>query len=240
MPLAADPARTLWRVAQESTPQPGRPYPPPPASEPFWPAQATILAAIGLQVALPERLTVGPSWLIPALEAVLFIGMFLATPRELEHEHPRRRRVALSLTAFVSAANIYSLGALTHFLLHHNPPGGGRPLIVAGVLIWLTNFLIFALWYWEMDRGGPGRRAAGHDRAPDFLFPQMSDDHIEPREWRPKFIDYLYVSLTNATAFSPTDTMPLSPAAKGTMGVQALVSLVTIGLIVSRAVNILA
>jgi uncharacterized membrane protein len=228
-------------VAQETSSQPGRPYPPPPASEPFWPAQATILAAIGLQVALPARLTVGPSWLIPALEAVLFVGMFLATPRELEGEHPRRRRVALGLTAFVSAANIYSLGALTHFLLHSKIAlNEGRLLIVAGTLIWLTNFLIFALWYWEMDRGGPGKRAAGHDGPPDFLFPQMSDDRIEPKEWRPKFIDYLYVSLTNATAFSPTDTMPLSPMAKSTMGVQALVSLVTIGLIVSRAVNILA
>jgi uncharacterized membrane protein len=91
-----------------------------------------------------------------------------------------------------------------------------------------------------MDRGGPGRRAAGRDRAPDFLFPQMTDDRIEPVDWRPRFVDYLYVSLTNATAFSPTDTMPLSSAAKGTMGVQSLVSLVTIGLIVSRAVNILA
>lgn len=227
-------------MAQESSPQPGRPYPPPAAAEPFWPAQLTVLAAIGLQLALPERLTAGPSWLIPSLEAALLLGMFIATPRQLQHEHPRRRRAALSLTAFVTAANIYSLGALTHFLLHHNPPGGGRPLIVAGVLIWLTNFLIFGLWYWEMDRGGPGKRAAGHDEAPDFLFPQMSDDRIEPKEWRPKFIDYLYVSLTNATAFSPTDTMPLSAAAKGTMGIQALVSLVTIGLIVSRAVNILA
>ena len=107
------------------------------------------------------------------------------------------------------------------------------------MLIWLTNFLIFALWYWELDRGGPGRRAAGHDAAPDFLFPQMTDDRIEPVQWRPVFIDYLYVSLTNATAFSPTDTMPLTHMAKSIMGVQALVSLVTIGLIVSRAVNIL-
>jgi uncharacterized membrane protein len=216
------------RVAQESSPQPGRPYPPSPASEPFWPAQATILAAIALQVSLPERLTVGPSWLIPALEGALLVGMFLATPSQLEREHPRRRRVALGLTALVSAAN------------SKISSGEGHLLIVAGTLIWLTNFLIFALWYWEMDRGGPGRRAAGHDGPPDFLFPQMSDDRIEPREWRPKFIDYLYVSLTNATAFSPTDTMPLSAAAKSTMGVQALVSLVTIGLIVSRAVNILA
>ncbi len=191
---------------------------------------------------LPPRLTAGPVWLVPGLEAVLFIGMFLATPRQLEHEHPRRRRVAIGLTAFVSAANIYSLAALTHHLLHHTsttPKSEGRELIISGMLIWLTNFLIFALWYWEMDRGGPGKRAAGRDRAPDFLFPQMSDDRIEPIHWRPQFIDYLYVSLTNATAFSPTDTMPLTAAAKSTMGVQSLVSLVTIGLIVSRAVNIL-
>ncbi len=225
-------------VDQEFAAQPGRPYPPPPEPEAFWPAQATILAAIALQFALPSRLVVGPFWLIPSLEALLLLGMFLATPNQLEHEHPRRRRVALSLTAFVSAANIYSLGALTHYLLHSHAYNG-RELIVSGVLIWLTNFLIFGLWYWEVDRGGPGRRAAGHDGQPDFLFPQMSDDRIEPRNWRPKFIDYLYVSLTNATAFSPTDTMPLTSMAKMVMGVQSLVSLVTIGLIVSRAVNIL-
>jgi uncharacterized membrane protein len=197
-----------------------------------------VLAAIGLQLLLPERLTIGPTWLLPALEGALLVGLFMATPHQLEYEHPRRRRVALGLTAFVSAANIFSLGALTHYLLHHSTPNA-RELIVAGVLIWLTNFLIFALWYWELDRGGPGKRAAGHDQAPDFLFPQMTDDRIEPLEWRPQFIDYLYVSLTNATAFSPTDTMPLTPMAKSIMGVQAVVSLVTLGLIVSRAVNIL-
>jgi uncharacterized membrane protein len=225
-------------MAAEDVLRGGRAYPPPPASEPFWPAQATVLAAIALQLLLPDRLTIGPAWLIPALEGLLLLGLFMATPNQLEHEHPRRRRVAIGLTAFVSAGNVYSLGALTHYLLHHNVSQGNR-LIVAGVLIWLTNFLIFALWYWEFDRGGPGRRAAGHDGAPDFLFPQMSDDRIEPINWRPQFIDYLYVSLTNATAFSPTDTMPLTPTAKTIMGVQSLVSLVTIGLIVSRAVNIL-
>jgi uncharacterized membrane protein len=203
-----------------------------------WPVQLTLLLAIGLQVALPKRLTAGPSWLIPSLEGALLIGMFMATPRQLEHEHPRRRRFVIGMTAFVSAANIFSLVELTHLLLHHNVEDG-RELIVSGVLIWLTNFLIFALWYWEIDRGGPGKRAAGNDAAPDFLFPQMSDDRIEPLQWRPKFLDYLYVSLTNATAFSPTDTMPLTPMAKSIMGVQALVSVVTIGLVVSRAVNIL-
>jgi uncharacterized membrane protein len=205
----------------------------------FWPVQLTVVAAIALQLALPPRLTAGPSWLLPALEAVLLAGLFFATPNKLEREHTRRRMTAIAMIAFVSAANVYSLGALTHYLLHHNV-NNGRELVIAGMLIWLTNFAIFGLWYWELDRGGPGRRASGRDGPPDFLFPQMSDDSIEPRNWRPKFIDYLYVSLTNATAFSPTDTMPLSPMSKVLMGLQSLVSLVTIGLIVSRAVNILS
>ena len=202
------------------------------------PAQGTVLAAIGLQLLLPERLTVGPTWLLPALEGALLVGLSVATPRELEREHTHRRAVAIGLIALVSAGNIFSLYELTHFLLHHHV-GNGRELIISGMLIWLTNFLIFALWYWELDRGGPGKRAAGQDAAPDFLFPQMSDDRIEPLDWRPRFIDYVYVSLTNATAFSPTDTMPLTPIAKSIMGVQAVVSLVTLGLIVSRAVNVL-
>jgi hypothetical protein len=215
-----------------------RPYPPPGSPEPFWPAQLTVLAAIGLQFALPDRLTVGPFWLIPGLEGVLLIGLFFATPNMLEFEHPRRRRLALGMIAFVSAGNIYSLTLLSKFLLHHSVVRGDE-LIRSGVVIWLTNFLIFGLWYWELDRGGPGKRASGNDLAPDFLYPQMSDDTIEPRDWRPRFIDYLYVSLTNATAFSPTDTMPLTPMAKSVMGVQSVASLVTLGLIVSRAVNIL-
>ncbi len=236
--IAADPRLRLWAVTEASVAQP-RPYPPPPEAEPAWPALLTVLVAIGLQVFLPDRLTVGPSWLVPALEGVLLLGLFAATPRMLEHEHRGRRRATIGLTALASAANIYSLYALAHLLLHHSV-SNGRQLIGSGTLIWLTNFLIFSLWYWEVDRGGPGKRAAGHDEAPDFLFPQMNDDAIQPRNWRPKFLDYLYVSLTNATAFSPTDTMPLSPTAKGVMGLQSLVSLVTIGLIISRAVNILA
>jgi hypothetical protein len=225
-------------VASQSGAQRRRPYPPPGRPELFWPAQLTVLVAIGLQLLLPARLTVGPTWLMPALEGALLIGLSFASPRELEREHPVRRGVALSMTALVSFANIYSLYLLIHLLLHSKVTEG-RQLIISGMLIWLTNFLIFALWNWELDRGGPGKRAAGHDEPPDFLFPQMSDDTIEPIDWRPQFIDYAYVSLTNATAFSPTDTMPLTPMAKTIMGIQGLVSLVTLGLVVSRAVNIL-
>jgi uncharacterized membrane protein len=198
----------------------------------------TVLATIALQLTLPERITVGPFWLLPGLEGLLVLGLVVATPPRLEEEHPHRKRWAIAMIALVSAANIYGLSALSKSLLHHHV-SEGHSLILAGVVIWLTNVMIFALWYWEVDRGGPGVRAAGHDQAPDFLYPQMTDDRIEPIAWRPKFIDYLYVSLTNATAFSPTDTMPLTPMAKAIMGIQSLVSLVTIGLIVSRAVNIL-
>jgi uncharacterized membrane protein len=206
--------------------------------ESVWHGQVAVLAAIGLQLSLPERLTVGPTWMLPGLEGALVVGLAMATPRELEQEHKVRRRVAVAMVALVSAGNIFSLAALTHYLLHHHI-SKGQELIVAGVVIWLTNFLIFGLWYWELDRGGPGRRAAGRDGPPDFLFPQMTDDRIQPRLWRPKFIDYLYVSLTNAAAFSPTDTMPLTAMAKSIMGLQSLVSLVTIGLIIARAVNVL-
>lgn len=214
-----------------------RPYPPPPKSEPVWPPLLTILVAIALQILLPERLTVGPVWLVPVLEGVLLIGLALGTPR-LEREHPRRRLFAITLTTLVSAANLYSLVLLSHFLLRHGSPNP-RELIYSGVLIWLTNFLIFGLWYWELDRGGPGVRAAGRDGPPDFLFTQMNDDAIFPPDWRPIFIDYLYVALTNAVAVSPTDTMPLTPIAKSAMGIQSLISLVTIALVISRAVGIL-
>ena len=217
----------------------GSRYPPPPRREPAWPAWLAVVGAIALQVLLPPRLNVGSSrYIVPLLEAALLVGLMIASPMALEHGHRIRRTLALSMTAFVSSANIASLALLAHFMLRHRV-NNGRELIISGSLIWLTNILIFGLWYWETDRGGPGRRAGGRDGAPDLLFPQMSDDRYSPPGWRPGFIDYLYVSFTNATAFSPTDTMPLTGGAKTIMGVQALVSLVTIGLVVSRAVNIL-
>jgi hypothetical protein len=225
-------------ASEEAESLPGRPYPPPAKPESILPAQATVLAAIGLQLLLPETLTAGPTWLLPALEGALLVAFAVATPRQLEHEHHLRREFALGLTGLVSAANAASLVLLCRELLGHGI-SNGRQLIIAGGLIWLTNILIFGLWYWEIDRGGPGKRAAAHDGPPDFLFPQLNDDRIQPANWRPGFIDYLYTSLTNAIAFSPTDTMPLTTVAKSLMGLQSLVSLVTIGLVVARAVNIL-
>src|ERR1700730_18967429 len=121
-------------MAAESADRPGRPYPPAPRAEPFWPAQLTILVAIGLQLLLPERLTVGPTWLLPALEGALLVGLSVATPRELERERTHRRAVAIGLIALVSAGNIFSLYELTHFLLPHHV-GHRRELIISGMLI---------------------------------------------------------------------------------------------------------
>jgi hypothetical protein len=107
------------------------------------------------------------------------------------------------------------------------------------VQIWLTLILVFSLWYWELDRGGPTIRGHADERPPDLLFPQMATHELGQAEWMPGFVDYLYLSFTNATAFSPTDTMPLTPRAKVLMLVEALASITTIVMVAGRAVNIL-
>jgi hypothetical protein len=205
---------------------------------PYWDSQFVVLVAILLDLALPEKLTIGPTWLVPALEGVLLVGLTAAEPNPRLRHSPIRRKLALVLIGLVSAANVVSLVLLVHYLLHHTV-GHGRPLIFSGMALWMTNVLLFGLWYWELDQGGPLARRTGHTTTPDFLFPQMTAPHHAPEEWEPGMIDYLFVSFTNATAFSPTDTMPLTPFAKTLMAAQALVALVTIGLVVARAVNIL-
>jgi uncharacterized membrane protein len=209
--------------------------------DPFWAPQLIVALALVLDFTLPEKLTLGPNWLLPGFEGLLLLGLVVASPRPTVRHSPGRRRIAMALIGLVSLVNIISLALLVHYLLHHNAtPHEGRPLIFAGVQLWVTNVLLFGLWYWELDRGGPIERAMNPDAVPDFLFPQMSESKWAPPDWMPGLVDYLYVSFTNATAFSPTDTMPLTQTAKWLMSAQALTALVTIGLIVARAVNILS
>jgi uncharacterized membrane protein len=206
---------------------------------PFWEPQLVVACAILLQLTLSEQVTLGPSWLLPALEGALLVGLVIVSPHPNVRHSPVRRRVAIGMIALVSAANIVSLVLLSHSLLHGGKENG-RQLILSGIVLWATNVLLFSLWYWEVDRGGPIARGTDEEGAPDFLFPQMMSPQFAREDWRPGLIDYLYVSFTNATAFSPTDTMPLSPTAKSMMTGQALASLVTVALVVSRAVNILS
>jgi hypothetical protein len=209
-------------------------------SNPFWPAQATVLAALVLDLGLPNKLTIGSSrWLLPGVEVVLLVGLVVASPRPNFKHSALRRQVAMSLIGVVSAVNLYSLIMLVHFLLRGGK-AGGHALILAGLVLWWTNVLLFGLWYWELDRGGPLLRLLVPDARPDFLFPQMTEKKIAPEGWIPGLIDYLYTSFTNATAFSPTDTMPLTVIAKVLMAVQAFAALTTIGLVIARAVNILS
>jgi uncharacterized membrane protein len=177
---------------------------------------------------------------VPALEGVLLSVLLFVSPRRVSRESVRLRSLAIGLIAFVNLANLVSLVELIHALLFHGSKGpGGRDLIYASVPVWITNVLVFALWYWELDRGGPAARLQTRRRQPDFLFPQMSSPACTFPNWSPSFLDYLYTSFTNATAFSPTDTMPLTPWAKVLMMLQSLASLLTVALVISRAVNVL-
>jgi hypothetical protein len=205
--------------------------------DPVWGPQLLIAAAILLDLALPEKLTLGPNWLLPALEGLALMGLTAFSPHPRMRHTPLRRHLSLALTGLVSAANSASLVLLCHYLLHGGQ-SGGRALIGSGIVLWVTNVLLFGVWYWQVDRGGPLARAT-EPGFPDFLFVQMTDREYAPPGWRPRLIDYLYTSFTNATAFSPTDTMPLTPAAKLLMSGQSLTALVTLGLVVARAVNIL-
>jgi uncharacterized membrane protein len=205
-----------------------------------WPALLAVVVAIGLQLVLPDQVTegMGGRWLLPALEVGLLLVLLVGNPGRISAEESRLRLVGLSLIALISVANVISLLELIHALLYGSK-ATGRPLIYASLPIWLTNVLVFGLWYWELDRGGPARRQLSAHRQPDFLFPQMSTPGASPG-WGPMFLDYAYTSFTNATAFSPTDTMPLTPWAKSLMAMQSLASLVTVAVVVSRAVNILS
>lgn len=212
----------------------------------YWPSQLCVLGAILLQVRLPGKLTVGPTWLLPSLEGALLVGLAASTPRgRVDEDHLVRRRVALGLIALVNIANAISLYLLAHELLHKKLAVSGTSLILSGVAIWLTNLLIFALWYWQLDRGGPANRLRNPDPTtpeghPDFIFPEMDGGQpYTPSTWSPGFLDYLSIAATTAPAFSPTDTMPNSQRAKVLMNIQGLISLVTLGLIISRAVGIL-
>ncbi|HET8977639.1 MAG TPA: hypothetical protein VFN87_05725 [Solirubrobacteraceae bacterium] len=207
--------------------------------DPFWDAQLVLLAAILLQFSLSEKISVlHPPWVLPALEGVALISLAIASPHPRLRHTPLRRRLSMAVVGLVSLVNMASLVLLINELLKRNR-ATGPALLGSGLVLWVTNVLLFGVWYWQLDRGGPLARAGDDPGFPDFLFVQMSAPEHAPPNWKPRLIDYLYTSFTNATAFSPTDTMPLTPWAKTLMTVQSLTALGTIGLVVARAVNIL-
>jgi hypothetical protein len=209
------------------------------AADPFWPAQLAVAAALLLYLALPDKLTLGPDWMLPAAEGLLLAGLVWASPwTRRSHPRPWRRHLALFLSISVALSNVVSLGLLIHFVVTGGK-AGGYELVLSGTEIWGTMVLIFAVIYWELDGGGPTARATDAGGPPwSFFFASWGTEVNRPG-WRPMFVDYLYLSFTNSTAFSPTDTMPLTPGVKLLMMFQGFSALVTIGVIVARAVGLL-
>ena len=211
-------------------------------------AAIAVLAAVALYTLLPARLTIGPIWVAPALVLVILVPLLIAGSRT-GNQTIGQRAAAITLVAIVNFFNVASVILLVYDLVssgHHSI--NGVQLLIAGSQIWLTNVIVFSLWFWELDGDGPTPRAkaacARDFRNADFLFPQMNanPEHVTwtPPDWKPQFLDYFYLAFTNATAFSPTDVMPLSRMAKMLMLIQASISLVTIALILARSVNIIA
>ncbi|MCU1676396.1 MAG: hypothetical protein JWM93_1154 [Frankiales bacterium] len=205
------------------------------------PIIVAIGAVIALQLLVPAHFALQPKWVLASIEGLLLAVLIAANPRRLTRDHPALRLASLGLTAVVTFTNVASAVLLVHNLIYvRGDANDATSLLGGGASIYLTNIIAFGLWYWEFDRGGPIPRGNGQRAHPDFLFPQMASPELSDSEWEPNLVDYLYVSFTNATAFSPTDTMPLSRWAKALMAVQSMVALTTVGLVIARAVNVLA
>jgi hypothetical protein len=201
------------------------------------PASIATLVLAGLYLLLPDRLSLGPGAIFPVVAVVGILPLTIADA--LGRRHRALRMLALALLGVCVIANGTSLALLLDELLARDAHMSGRQLLLGALLVWLSNVIVFALWYWELDRGGPrGREVAG--TTPDFLFPQMTDAKDLMPGWQPLFSDYLYTSTTNAMAFSPTDTMPITGYAKLLMATQSIASFVLVVLVTARAVNILS
>jgi uncharacterized membrane protein len=204
-----------------------------------WPFVLAFVVMIALQLGLPERYSLGPRWVVPAAEVLVIGALVAANPGRLEKRTAMLRRLSLALIGVASLGTAWSVFRLVADIAGGADTGSAATLLRAGAAIWLINVLTFTVWYWELDRGGAPERAAGTDPYPDLLFPQMTAPDMAPGDWRPQFADYLYLAFTNATAFSPTDTLPLSRWAKLTMMLQSAISLVTAALVIAKAVNAL-
>jgi hypothetical protein len=209
----------------------------------FWPAAALLVYMvlnIAIRVWLPHDSPVRVPWLLPAVEAVLLV-LLLATDASSVARHTRwLRRAALALVVLLVLAALWATALLVYDLLEaKGVTQSATKLLASGGIVWLGNNLAFSLLYWMIDGGGPIARSRRLTPV-DFAFTQHMSPELAPPAWRPVFLDYLHLGFTNATAFSPTDVMPLTHRAKYTMLVQSTVALALFGLIVARAVNAFA
>jgi uncharacterized membrane protein len=214
-----------------------------PAIEPRWPIALAVLfyiaLTITLRVAQPTRESLGPIWLVPSIEVAMLVVLLAADPTHVGSRRPWLRPISIALVLALTVVALTSTSVLITELIR-----GGKvtqeatSLLASGALIWLGNVLVFSLLYWLLDSGGPLARYRGEHEYLDFAFTQQMSPELAPPEWRPQYVDYLILGLTTSTAFSPTDVMPMARWAKLLMALQSLISLVVVGLVIARAVNV--
>jgi hypothetical protein len=203
--------------------------------EPRWPAFIAMIAAGGVYLALPEPLSLGPSWGLLAILSVLMIPIVVSDRRG---DHKITRILTFTANGLITFAMIASLAHLIYGIPRHLQ--SPQTLLRSACALWIANILVFALWYWKLDGGGPLRRERPQGMfSSSFLFPQMVEREGQDATWAPHFVDYLFLAFNTSTAFSPTDTAVLSRWAKLSMMLQSLISLMIVALLAARAVNIL-
>jgi hypothetical protein len=213
--------------------------------EPRWPVALVIAGFIAITVTLrvlePERESLGPPWLVPAIEVAMLGALIAADPARLSERRRWLRRLSLTLVmALVVVALLSTAVLITDLVSGAKVTESASSLLASGALIWLGNSLAFSLLYWLLDSGGPIARYRQERPFPDFAFSQQLSPELAPPGWRPFYVDYLVLGLTTSTAFSPTDVMPMVSWAKLTMTLQSLISLTVIALVIARAVNAFA
>jgi len=209
------------------------------AAEPRWPMATAVVAATALYVGMPHRGRVPGWWIGPVLQLGL-LGILIAQDRgRIDRRSASLHRMMVALLVVMTAGTVLSVVVLAYDILVALKGVTATVLLGRGAAIRVENVIVFSLWYWQFDRGGPAERAADMPVPPSFAFPENATPELAPAGWRPTYPDYLYLSFTNATAFSPTDTLPVRRWAKLTMMVQASLSLVIAILVIARAINVL-
>jgi uncharacterized membrane protein len=204
-----------------------------------WAVAISIFIALSLYFFIPQKVQPIPRWIVPSVGALMLVPQFILNPVRFARERPWSRWTSIALASLMVVVN-----QITIVLVIRELVGGdatGPVVLLTAAQVWITNVIVFAFVYWELDLGGPFARRLHNSRATeqmDFRFPQH-DGAPGNKYWEPGFFDYLYFSMSNMMAFSPTDVMPMTTRAKALMGYQALTGFVLLALVISRAINIL-
>jgi hypothetical protein len=211
------------------------------AGESRLPMAAAVVTAIVLTILLPEEQRALPAGALPSIEGILLVALIAGDPGAIDRRSRLLRAISIGLVSVLVLSALYATVRLVDVLISGGPQtNSASDLLEAGSIVWVANILAFALLYWELDSGGAAARAHRSRSDVDFAFPQQMNPELARVDWIPRFVDYLYLGFTNATALSPTDAMPIAPWAKLAMIVQSLSSLAILALVIARAVNVFA